>query len=68
VINQEAYEAANELEVSVKGLRKEVEGWRNHVDADSHFMLVELDRLIDLVRELKEKIIVDGLTNGGLSK
>jgi hypothetical protein len=42
-----------ELESSVKGLRLEVEGWRMHTGSASHFMMVEIDRLIDVLNELK---------------
>jgi hypothetical protein len=45
-----------ELESSVKGLRLEVEGWRMHTGSASHFMMVEIDRLIDVLKELKTLI------------
>lgn len=42
-----------ELESSVKGLRLEVEGWRMHTGSASHFMMIEIDRLITVLQELR---------------
>ena len=42
-----------DLEASIKGLRMEVEGWRQHTGSASHFMLVEIDRLISELTELR---------------
>lgn len=45
-----------EVQVTVKGLRLEVEGWRQHVGSSGEFVLVELDRLIGILNELKKRI------------
>lgn len=40
-----------EILESIQGLRLEIERWRQHVGSGEHFMLVEIDRLIDLLKE-----------------
>lgn len=43
----------NEFRSSVRGLRMEVEGYRQHVGSSSEFILIEIDRMINLLNELK---------------
>jgi hypothetical protein len=49
-------EVIAEIEVSIGGLRLEVEGWRNHTGSASHFMLCELDRLIAMLESIRKTI------------
>ena len=41
------------LESSVRGLRLEVEGYRTHMGSSTEFMLIEIDRLINVLTELR---------------
>jgi uncharacterized OsmC-like protein len=45
-----------EMETSISGLRIEVEGWRRHTGSTGEFILLEIDRLLDKVKELKAVI------------
>jgi hypothetical protein len=40
-----------EILSSVRGLRLEVEGYRQHVGSSTEFILIELDRLIELLMD-----------------
>jgi hypothetical protein len=46
-------EVITDLQSSVRGLRLEVESYRIHVGSSSEFMLIEIDRLIQVLMELK---------------
>lgn len=53
-------EVLAEIEVSISGLRLEVEGYRNHVGSSTHFMLCEIDRLITMLDNIKRTIAPGG--------
>jgi hypothetical protein len=45
-----------DLESSVRGLRLEVEGMRTHVGSSTEFLMIEVDRLISVLEELRKLI------------
>jgi hypothetical protein len=45
-----------DLESSVKGLRLEVKGYRTHMGSSTEFMLIEIERLISVLQELRTLI------------
>ena len=45
-----------EVEITINGLRREVEGWRQHTGSAEHFILLEIDRLIVILNDLKGTI------------
>lgn len=49
-------EVLAEIEVSISGLRLEVEAWRIHTGSASHFMLCEIERLIEMLESIKKTI------------
>jgi hypothetical protein len=49
-------EVIAEVEVSIKGLRLEVESWRQNVGSAEHFMLCEINRLLDMLERLKRSL------------
>lgn len=53
---QERKEKLDDIAVTVKGLRREVEGWRIHMGSASEFVLIEIDRLIGVLNELKQGV------------
>jgi hypothetical protein len=49
-------EAIADVEITLRGLRLEVEGWRQHTGSAEHFMLIEIDRLIGILEEIKRRL------------
>lgn len=49
-------EVVDEFRTTVRGLRLEVEGYRQHVGSSSEFMLIEIERLQCLLNELRSII------------
>jgi hypothetical protein len=49
-------ELVTELIVNMKGLRKEIEGWRVHTSSGSTFVLDVLDKQLEVIEALKEKL------------
>jgi hypothetical protein len=45
-----------DLETSVRGLRLEVEGYRTHIGSSTEFMMIEIERLIGVLHELRSLI------------